>query len=240
MPNAVVVDGLFSPQRTKLGFDSRESTPGVKRQVVLLNAETRSLKKASKTREQLTGLNVSTNTIERICLDLGEDLEWIAQDDWKTVLTGENVVPNLAIVSCDGGTIQTRQPDCGPETDPEPQPPECFVTPNHVAKLTEQAKTKEETGDKGIQSEKNRSSKRNSKKPKKVRPKHKPKRILRTVLSSIKNSSAFGSQMAKEANRRRFAEASRKAFVADGQSYNWSIHEAHFRDYTPILDSFMQ
>jgi hypothetical protein len=38
------------------------------------------------------------------------------------------------------------------------------------------------------------------------------------------------------AKRRRFDETSRKAFVADGLTCNWTIHRKHFRDYTPILD----
>ena len=36
-PFAVHVDGLFFPQRVALGFDSREATPGFKRQLIILN-----------------------------------------------------------------------------------------------------------------------------------------------------------------------------------------------------------
>lgn len=46
----------------------------------------------------------------------------------------------------------------------------------------------------------------------------------------------FGLAMAREAGRRRFAEAIHKAFVADGLGWNWSIWQKYFRDYTPILD----
>jgi hypothetical protein len=42
--------------------------------------------------------------------------------------------------------------------------------------------------------------------------------------------------MAREAQRRRFDEAERKAFVADGLTCNWSIRAEHFEDYEPILD----
>ena len=52
----------------------------------------------------------------------------------------------------------------------------------------------------------------------------------------MKNSAQFGEQMSREAQRRRFDEAPRKAFVADGLTCNWTIHRKHFRDYTPILD----
>jgi hypothetical protein len=46
-PNAVLVDGLFFPQREALGLDTRESTPGFKRQIIVLNAEVRSMKRVS-------------------------------------------------------------------------------------------------------------------------------------------------------------------------------------------------
>jgi len=210
--------------------------------------------------ERVVGLNVSTNTIERICLDVGNELESVAEENWKEVLSGEAVVPEVAIVSFDGGRIRTRQMNCGPgvhlcgkgwnetknaifvsatstisETDPEPEPPACFFDPEHVAQLTEKAKTKENTGadDSLPEREEERISPSKAKQP---WPQHKPKRVLRTILSSMKNSKQFGTQMDREANRRRFPEASRKAFVGDGLTCNWSIHKAHFSDYTAILD----
>ena len=82
----VGVADLFSPQRTALGFDARESTPGFKRQLVVLNAETRSLKRVKIVADRLLGLSVSTNTIERICLDVGEDLNTAEQQQWMASL----------------------------------------------------------------------------------------------------------------------------------------------------------
>jgi hypothetical protein len=35
---------------------------------------------------------------------------------------------------------------------------------------------------------------------------------------------------------RNFEAASRRAFVADGQAYNWSIQKRWFADYTPVVD----
>ena len=227
--------------------------------MVFLNAETRSLKRASIVMERVVGLTVSTNTIERICLDVGNDLEAVAAENWAEVLTGEMVVPEVAIVSYDGGRIRTRRTDCGPgvhlrgkgwnetknaifvsatsttsETDPEPEPPACFFDPAHVAKLTEKAKTKENTGaDYSLPEDEELGP---PSKAKQSWPKHKPKRILRTIQASMKNAKQFGTQMAREAHRRRFVEASRKAFVGDGLTGNWSIHQAHFHDYTAILD----
>lgn len=240
-------------------MDSRESTPGLKRQVTIINGETRSFKRASIVMARAHGLQVSPNTIERICLDVGHDLMEAEQGEWQSVLTGEVPVPQVAIVEFDGGRIRTRQPGHGPgvhlsakgwnetknaifvsassspsDVDPDPEPPACFLDRDHVAKLTEKAKIKEKQGaDDSLPAEEDDDE---STRERKRDASHKPKRVLRTVLSSMKNSKQFGEQMSREAKRRRFDEAPRKAYVADGLTCNWSIHKAHFRDYTAILD----
>ena len=259
---AVTADGLFFPQREALGLDPRESTPGFKRQVTILNGEVRSYKRASIVMQRVVGLNVSPNTIERICLDVGADLVEAEQTQWESVLTGEVPVPQVAIVEFDGGRIRTRKEDCGPgvhlaakgwnetknaifvsassetsDRDPDPEPPACFLDAEHVAKLTEKAKTKENQGSNDdLPDHEVDETDENARDAKQTKAPHKPRRVLRTVLSSMKNSQQFGEQMSREAKRRRFDEASRKAYVADGLTCNWTIHKTHFADYIPILD----
>jgi hypothetical protein len=63
-----------------------------------------------------------------------------------------------------------------------------------------------------------------------------PRRVLRTAVSSMACSEEFGALMAREARRRRFPEARRRAFVGDGLNWNWSIWQKHFRTFVPILD----
>lgn len=226
----------------------------------MLTAETRSSKRASIVMEQMEGFTVSPNTIGRIGLEVGQDLAAAQEADWSTVLTGAVPVPAVALVEYDGGRIRTREMDCGPgvhlngkgwnetknailvsatsetsEVDPQPDPPACFLSPKHVAQLTETAKTKENAEeDEALPDRKRR--KKAQRRPKKPRPPHKPKRLLRTVLSSLTDSGTFGVRMEREARRRRFFEAPRKAFVGDGLPCNWAIHATHFRDFTPILD----
>lgn len=229
----------------------------------MLNAETRSAKRAARVMAQVVGLKISPNTINRLSQEVGEDLAAVQQENWKTVLTGEALVPEVAVAAYDGGRIRTRRMDCGPgvhlngqgwnetknailvsarsgtsEFDPQPDPPACFLSPPHVAKLTETAHTKENAGENEDFPERRPKSKpaRSNRKPQKPRPPHKPKRLLRTVLSSMQSSQEFGVQMEREARRRRFFEAERKAFVGDGLACNWAIHAAHFSDFTPILD----
>lgn len=226
---------------------------------MILDAEVRSLKRAAIVMKNVVGLHVSTNTIERVAIEVGNDLEAAEQTGWQSVLTGEVPVPSLAIVEFDGGRIRTRKTGCGPgvhlenkgwnesknaifvsassETsavDPQPEPPPCFLDRDHVAKLTEQAKIKEKQGGDDSISDDTRDKEEES--PPKKSAAHKPKRLLRTVISSMKTSKEFGPQMKREAKRRRFDEATRKAFVADGLTCNWTIHDEHFEDYVPILD----
>jgi hypothetical protein len=227
--------------------------------MVVLDAETRSLKRASIVMKRVVGLDVSTNTIERVALEVGNDLEAAEQEHWQKILTGEVPVPSVAIVEFDGGRIRTRKTGCGPgvhldakgwnetknaifvsatsetsEDDPQPDPPSCFLDADHVAKLTEKAKTKEKTGsDDSLNKEQEDPEEDQACK---TQASHKPQRLLRTVIASMKNSKQFGGQMAREAKRRRFDEAPRKAYVADGLTCNWTIHAEHFHDYVAILD----
>jgi len=46
----------------------------------------------------------------------------------------------------------------------------------------------------------------------------------------------FGQQMKREADYRRFQEASARAFVGDGLAWNWSVWKHYFADFVPILD----
>jgi len=50
------------------------------------------------------------------------------------------------------------------------------------------------------------------------------------------NSRAFGPLVAAEAQSRDFYAARRRAFVGDGQAYNWSIQRGYFADFVPIVD----
>ena len=63
-----------------------------------------------------------------------------------------------------------------------------------------------------------------------------PRRLVRTCVCSMASSHEFGPLVAAEAQRRGFYEASRRAFLGDGQAWNWTIHEEHFGDFVAITD----
>jgi hypothetical protein len=69
-----------------------------------------------------------------------------------------------------------------------------------------------------------------------VEPKWQPQRLVRTCVATMANSETFGKLVATEAYARNFYGAPRRAFVADGQKYNWRLHARHFPDFVAIAD----
>ncbi len=63
-----------------------------------------------------------------------------------------------------------------------------------------------------------------------------PQRQVRTCVATLHDSDAFGKLVAAEAYQRCFYGAPRRAFVADGQKYNWALQQRHFADFEPIAD----
>lgn len=63
-----------------------------------------------------------------------------------------------------------------------------------------------------------------------------PERLVRTCVSSMVSSEEFGPLVAGEAQRRGFYQAARRAFLGDGQAWNWTLHAKHFPDFVAITD----
>ncbi|WP_246522791.1 LysR family transcriptional regulator [Gemmata palustris] len=119
--------------------------------------------------------------------------------------------------------------------DPCPEPPESFLCPRRVQRLVSQMKghsgrddtqeTPDESTTAGVEPIATGSAGRWS-----------PEKLVRTCVASLGSSCSFGPLVAAEAQERHFYEARRRAFVADGAAYNWSIHEGYFRDFEPVVD----
>lgn len=234
-------------------------TPRVVQKIVIMASETRSYARSVIALRE-ADVKVSAKTVERVVHDVGLELaerrDRNPKDEEALAERPENV-PELAVVECDGGRIRCRQPGHGPgvhlegkgwredknacfiraarkcsDDDPQPQPPECFCDPEHVAKIAETealslaAPVLQAPGDTA------KPTASRCEPPEDWRP----KRLVRTVLSSLTEAKGFGQQMQREAKRRRFFEAPAKAFLGDGLPWNWSIWKRHFRTFTPILD----
>lgn len=106
--------------------------------------------------------------------------------------------------------------------DPEPELPPAFADPKRVAKLAEKEAPPEVSGVDCV--------------PPPIEKAWRPQRLVRTCLSSMAEADVFGQQMKREADCRRFPEASACAFVGDGLPWNWSVWKRYFSNFIPILD----
>ena len=230
------------------------------RKITVLGAETRSFQRTVVALQE-ADVGVSAKTVERVVHDVGGELAARRDADprYEAPLAPrpENV-PDLAVVECDGGRIRCRQPGRGPgvhlegkgwkETknacliraqrttfreDPQPDPPPCFCDPEHVAKIAETEALS--VASVGAEPRSPHSDEEDAE-PLVAPADWRPKRLVRTVLSSMADSDEFGRQMKREAQGRRFFEASAQAFLGDGLPWNWSIWKKRFRAFTPILD----
>lgn len=134
------------------------------------------------------------------------------------------------------------------EDDPHPELPACFRDRSYVEQLVREVhssascsspKTEEiseisaETTD---TSAKSRRSSEGDGTSSPAEHKWRPERLVRTCISSMVSSEEFGPLVAGEAQRRGFYQAARRAFLGDGQAWNWTLHARYFADFVPIAD----
>ncbi|MCP4194728.1 MAG: LysR family transcriptional regulator [Planctomycetaceae bacterium] len=224
-------------------------TPQLTSAVVHLTAETRSFERVERTCESVLGTKVSRSTVRRLAKQVGLELADVEETGMWTD-GKEVIVPEVAVVSCDGGRIRTREPGHGRgvhlsgengwrETknaslermcknaqhpsgdDPCPDLPTSFRTTEKAANISEKpVPIVDETTD----AEEDRVIYKG------------PKRVLRTAVSSMACSDDFGKMMKREAERRRFYDAITRAFIGDGLNWNWSVWKKYFSTFIPILD----
>ena len=156
----------------------------------------------------------------------------------------------MAVVSCDGGRIRTREPGQGrgvtltgekgwketknasfekmtpdPDHDGDHDPctelPTSFRLAKKVANIAE--KPVPDVDEAAL-----------DRQPRVVYKG--PRRVLRTAISSMACSDDFGPMMKREAQRRRLFNAPLRAFLGDGLNWNWSIWKRFFSTFVPILD----
>jgi len=134
-------------------------------------------------------------------------------------------------------------PRAASRADPQPEPPKAFLDPERVARLVAEvqshgsvpaARTPKGPAPRRVQSKRSR-----RRRPGRRRPNRRESRYLvRTAVATMRRSDRFGEMLAMESYRRSLDLASRKAYVCDGQAYNWTIWGEHFRSsgFVPILD----
>lgn len=134
------------------------------------------------------------------------------------------------------------------EHDPHPELPACFSQRDYVEKLvrelhsTSVGGTEESQESPVISRETRGASRSSSKASRRVRDACRkeddwhPQKMMRTCVSSMVSSDQFGPLVAGEAQRRGFYDAPRRAFLGDGQAWNWTLQATSFSDFVAILD----
>jgi hypothetical protein len=240
-----------------MGLDSREITPRLTKAIVHIAADVRSFARAEAVIKNSLDIEVSDSTIRRITEQVGSELADLAESERRT--DGKQVVtPSMAVVSCDGGRIRTREAGKGRgvtlanetgwrETknasfekshlnkDYVENHDPCEALPSSFRSAAKVANIAEKPVPNVVESEENPSNSATDKPAEKVVYAG-PERVLRTAVSSLACSDDFGPMMHKEAQRRRFFEAPLRVFIGDGLNWNWSIWKTHFSTFIPILD----
>jgi hypothetical protein len=137
--------------------------------------------------------------------------------------------------------------------DPHPEPPRAFLDAAHVEELAKEVHAQRGTNPEWPVLRKKADEPEQTSAPAVVEslwrgeptvaetaastePAWPPKRGDRTCVATMRDSEAFGKMVAAEAYARNFYAAPRRAFLADGLAYNWTIHKKWFADFEPILD----
>jgi len=133
------------------------------------------------------------------------------------------------------------------QEDPHPELPACFGKRDYVEKLVREIHSTASDSQKEAE---NAGDSQEDAHPLELLPelgniahgastsgkKWRPQRLVRTCLSSMACSDDFGPLVAGEAQRRGFYQAKRRAFLGDGQAWNWTIHAKRFAEFVPITD----
>jgi hypothetical protein len=208
---------------------------------------------------RLAGVSISPRHIRELTVRIGTELA-AARDAQAVAHRRRQLEPEaappaevVATVEVDGGRLRTRAEGCGPGVhqaqhkedkiaclvslptpthadDPQPEPPPAFTQPRRVQRLVQKMKglAGEQPADEDDAADDDR--------PPRRRPEPAPPGRVRTCLASLKDSRSFAPLLAAAAQRRGFYQAARRAFVADGQAYNWVIHRGYFPDFEAIAD----
>ena len=208
---------------------------------------------------------ISESQVRRLAHEVGQELiderdRKAVEHRRRQLAPRTEVIPEAVVVEVDGGRIRTRAAGAGPgftrprtrktrspawprlsgptfTTDPRPEPPESFLCPRRVQRLVSQMKGQAGEADPQEIRGANRPVSRPGRSGARRRSVGRRSGWFGRVWRAWRTSSSFGPLVAAEAQRAALlSRRKRRAFVADGLAYNWSIHEGYFRDFEPIVD----
>jgi hypothetical protein len=245
-----------------LGLDEHAYSSSIVEQIATAAARFSSFRDATFAL-RMAQVAIGESQVRRLAHAVGQEL--IATRDRKVIEhrrrqlpARTEAIPAAVVVEVDGGRIRTRAADAAPGVhearnredkvaclatltspafggDPQPEPPESFRCPRRVQRLVQQMKGRageailpEIVGDSLDPAA--------APPPVDATERWSPERLVRTCVASLEASASFGPMMAAEAQERHFYDAPRRAFVADGATYNWAIWQGYFPTFVPIVD----
>jgi hypothetical protein len=249
-----------------LKIDGHGYSPTLLERILLMAGTADSCEAAATALEVVGEITISARTVNQLGAEFGGQLteerdrrtQAYQEQPLPRVATEIDPAVPLAAVFCDGGRMRTRS--CGGghgvhqphwretknaafhrmeseshEVDPQPELPECFRNQAYVEKLVLGLKKAKNPQSELIPSTAEVDSLAApgvAEEP----PEWQPKTLLRTCVSSLASSEQFGPKMAAEADARGFFAADKRAFIGDGQGYNWTIQRQWFSSFTAIAD----
>ena len=248
-----------------LKIDGHGYSPTILHRILHMAAVSNCFEQAAVSLQVVGELSISSRQVNKLAAEMGSQLAaerdkrtaaWSEQSLPRLKTQPETPIP-LAAVFTDGGRMRTREPGKGRgvhqarwrETknssfhrmsskshaeDPQPELAGCFCDRAYVKKLVHGLKRLKKQGrDEELERD---DEQKTSTASLTASVSGQPKTLFRTCLSSLACSDEFGPMMASEADARGFYRAEKRAFVADGQAYNWTIQASWFSDFTPIVD----
>ncbi len=248
-------------------LDSHGFSPTILGKIVRAAARSTSFDAAAESLADEAEVQISSRQVGRIAHEVGEQL--LRARDQRVDAFGNKqakpeapVVPRLAVVSVDGGRMNTRSeaPGQGPgvrdpawredkvadfvtmstqchDADPHPELPRCFTKKKEVVELVQGIAGQGTLAD-VIEGGDEGPPVLAVFEPAGDQPKPKwpPEPLVRTCLATLESSDAFGPMTAAEAHRRNFFAAQARAFLGDGGAWIWTLQRTYFPTFEPIVD----
>lgn len=249
-----------------LKLDAHGFSPALLEKILKMAGLAESFDAAAEALQSVGEISISARTVNQLSAQFGGEMakdrdrctRAYEQQPLPRVPTEVDAPPRLAAVFCDGGRMRTRAPGGGHgihqphwretknaafhrmhsesyEHDPQPFLPDCFRNQTYVEKLVlglKKAKIPQPELISAASHEPISTVPEPAEKP----AVWQPQTLVRTCVSSLCSSDEFGPMMAAEADSRGFFTAKKRAFLGDGQKYNWSIQRRWFPSFTAVAD----
>jgi hypothetical protein len=247
-------------------LDGHPYSSALLERIVMMAGMAGSSEEAATALQVVGELRISARTVTKLTAEIGGQMTAAREACVTKYLeqplprkpTEVGPAPQLAAVFCDGGRMRTRAEGGGHgvhqphwretknaafhrmqsqswESDPQPDLPECFRNQSYVEKLVLGLK-KAKQPERELVSAVPADEPSTPPPPAEAAEDWQPKSLVRTCVSSLASSDAVGPRMAVEADSRGFYAATKRAFLGDGQAYNWTIQRKWFPSFTAIAD----